>query len=760
MIDYVINAVAEIHRYMGPESGKICLLTGDKGVGKSTIAKEYCKIYKNANVLEFSDEFSLAACLCGNKFKKKYDKYSCIFAPLLKIIKYKRLKLIFLDIGRDACATILSIIQEIYMIIVRRKISVNIVVLMDNPAYHSFQHFLEEFPQLIYLPPLKKWEYDDFLQLTNELYPGAALSEEIVKLLSEYSIGNPGIFLWHIMHLKSLYFIRYDGRQFETNSPEEIRDILEEGYSDIVKRKYEMLPPDLQTIIKETSSIGFYFHTQTLKEVFNIKNARLIIDRIEKLSMLLLYTDMKKNTGRFVSESAHIQIEELIEADQLTTWCDALGHYFEGKINPTLSIVEKIQFKEKCILYFIKSKNIDRIIFHCLSLVPLKCALSQYESAITTVGTMKEFSGERVKYKKVNTYCYLLFAIIYKSMARFADALKNLNEFSRRSGSKTVYIRELEAELIYNLGDIEKSYDMLKKMYRIKSDIDDPYLSFNIVSMLSSVEETLGYSSYIKHFNQAIAIAKNSGLSVAYYKMLRKANIAHFGENGIRLMKEAESYFEKNRIYPELMMTQHNIGTEAMFREKTFNYSLKYLCSAYKIAEEMGFCELGYIQNSLAVYKIFKGEYKVALKILCGFSLEYEEDFTKLAVYLNKVTCLRILGFYEKAWETLNLAKEINSDDKNCFPFYTMQIILQEAYFYLEEGLFQDAYSALLEYFNQDYEDRVENIVSAKLVLSELCEKNNLPTPGELSGFSKDIDKISRTAAENRLVLCELMFWE
>lgn len=760
MIDYVINATAEIHRYMDSESGKICLLTGDEGIGKSTIAKEYCEIYKNATVLAFSDEFSLAACLCGNKYKKKYDKYSCIFGPLLKMIKSKRLNLVFFDIGRDACTTVLGIIHEIYIIIVRRKIPVNIVILMDNPAYHNFQHCLGEFPQLIYLPPLKKWEYNDFLQLSKELYPGDALSEEIVKLLSEYSIGNPHIFLLHIIHLKSLYFIRYNHNRFETNSPEEIKDILEEGYSDIVRKKYEMLPPELQTIIKETSSIGFIFHTRTLKEVFNIKNAKLIIDRIEKLSMLLLYTDMEKNTGRFVSESVHMQIEELIEVDQLTVWCNALGHYFESKINSTSSIVEKIQFKEKCILYFIKSKNCDRIIFHCLSLVPLKCALSQYESAIATIGTLKKFSGEGREYNKINVYCYFLLAIIYKSMARFADALKNLNVFSRRSGNKSVYIRELEAELIYNLGDMEKSYEMFKEMYTLKSDIDDPYLNFNIISMLSSIEETLGCSSYIRHFNQAAAIAKDSEISVAYYKLLRKANIAHFGENGIRLMKEAEIYFEKNKIYPELMMTRHNIGTEAMFREETFNYSYNYLISAYKTAEEMGFCELGYIQNSLAVYKIIKGEYKMALEILCGLSLEYEEDFTKLAVSLNKVTCLRALGSYEKAREILNFAKKINSEVHNCFPFYKAQIILQEAYIYLEDGLLQNAYSTLLEYFNQDYEDRVENIVSAKLVLSELCKKNNFPMPDELSSFNGDSDRISRTIAENHLVLCELMFWE
>ena len=760
MIDYVRIAIDQINQNVNINWGNIYLLRGDEGVGKTTIAEKYCEYYQNANVFTFSDEFSFAECLCGNKSIKKYDKHSCIFKPLIKMIKYKKLKLIFFDIGRDASPTILSIIHEIHIMILRRNFSVNIVLLLDNSIYYNLRDYLEKWHQLIYLPCLKKWESDDFFQLTEELYPESGLDKEIVELITEHSIGNPGIFIWHIMHLKSLYAIKYDGRRFEITSPNEIRDILEEEYSDIVKNKYEELPPDLQTIIKETSSIGFYFQTQTLKDVFNVKNAKIIIDRIEKLSMLLLYTDMGKNTGKFVSEKVHVQIEELIEVNQLTVWCDALGHYFESKIDSVLSIVEKIQIKEKCLLYFRKSKNIDRVVFHCMSLVPLKFALSQYESATTTVNTLKEFTEGSIEYKKINDYCYFLLAIIYKSKAQFNKALENLNEFSKRSGSKSAYVLELEAELIYDCGDAENSYSMLKEIYSQKYGFDDPYLHFSIVSILSSVEETLGRSSYIKHYNAALNIAKENKLSMAYYKLLRKANIAHFGENGIRLMKEAEIYFEKNKIYLELMMTRHNIGTEAIFRERTFDYSLQYLSSAYKIAEEMGYCELCYIENSKAIYYILEGNYNKALEILCGLYLEYEEDFTKLAVYLNMVTCLRVLGFYDKARETLDVVKEINSTDKNCFPFYNAQIILQEAYFYLEKDLIQEAYSRLMEYLNQDYEDRVESIVSVELVLNDLCDANQLPKPDLISNFSTDSDKITRTAAKKHLVLCELMFWE
>lgn len=251
MIDYIKNETAKIHKYMDTRTGEICLLTGDEGIGKSTVAEKYCELYKNACILNFSDEFSLAESLCGNKYKKNYDKHSRIFSPLRKKIRNQHLKLIFFDICRNVHADVFDIIREIHMIIVSQKILVNIIILMDNQEYYNFQHCFLKFPQLIYLPSLNKWTYTDFLQLTNELYPQANISVEMIKLLAEYSIGNPSIFLWHIAHLKSLFLIRDNKGRYEIASLKEIKVILEEGYSDIVWEKYKALSPELQTVIKK-----------------------------------------------------------------------------------------------------------------------------------------------------------------------------------------------------------------------------------------------------------------------------------------------------------------------------------------------------------------------------------------------------------------------------------------------------------------------------------------------------------------------------
>lgn len=66
----------------------------------------------------------------------------------------------------------------------------------------------------------------------------------------------------------------------------------------------------------------------------------------------------------------------------------------------------------------------------------------------------------------------------------------------------------------------------------------------------------------------------------------------------------------------------------------------------------------------------------------------------------------------------------------------------------------------LLDYLNHSYDDRVENTVAVKLVLSKLCKEKDFLVPSELSGFAGDSHYISHVLADSHLVLCELMFWE
>lgn len=762
MIDYVKIAVCEMSQEINNQNhSSIYLLYGDEGIGKSTIAKYYSEVNKNVLYLRCGNEFDFLSLVSKIKPKKNYDRHLCLYQPLIKKIKKKHINTLIFDIEANTDEDFFDLISEIFDVINQQRYNLNIIIFLDNKIYHNYQKIFAKYRRLNYLRPLRKWEPLDFFQLWCELYGEDSLNKEILGLIISYSIGNPGIFLQHLNMLKYYRILNYKEDKWIFTIKTNIKEILEEEYSVIVRKKYESLTPELQSVIKQTSAIGYIFQKTTLKDVFDVQNAKIVIRQIELLTKLLYYTDMEMENGKFDSEAVQHQIEKMIDSEQLIIWCEALAKYYEKKIENTGYISpERCVLKEKCIIYYTKAQNTERLVFHYLSLIQLKYNLNQYNSALAMVIKLEEITRNHLEYKRINNYCYYMMTVINRSLANYTEAYNNINQYITLIKKETTDIKALKAELLYGVGNTPEAYDILKSLYKNRQQIDDPILKVYIISMLSSIEETLNDIHYINHFNNAISIAKEYQLHKEYYRLLRKANMAHFGENSIMLMNIAEHYFLKHNIISEVVMVQHNIGTESLFYETTYKYAFNKLNQAYTTAQKMGFSQLSYINNSLAIYYMFEGQYEKAIHILNHLMEFQHEDFTFLAVYLNMVTCLRCVGRHEQALHYLNKAKDLNSKEENQFPFFSSQIIMQSAYLYLEHHEYYKAYLKVQEYFNQHFEDRVTNIVSAKLVLKVLCDMQNVDYPTRISQFSDDSDIIAKKMAEEHLVLCELMFWE
>lgn len=763
MIDYIKDAIHSIHNRINEtsnSSNNIFLLCADEGIGKTTVANEYCKLYKDSLCFRCGDEYALASSMVRKSLHVKYDRKTHIFRPMIKLVKKQRIQNLIFDIDTITSEDFLDLIMQIFHIFEQQDYHLNLLIFINNVEYQNYQIYFSRFPRITFLFPLKKWQKHDFIQLWCEIYPACEPDLEMISLISDYSIGNVGVFLQNLNTLKFLNLIIYNGKQLTIKSYEQIEEILKEKYSEIVVKKYEALPENLQFVIKKASSIGKIFSTKDLKRAFNIKNATLLIQQIEKLSMLLYYSEQNNGTGKFDTEDVWLQIEEMIEEEQFITWCEVLGNYYEKMLKEVnLNSIEENVLKEKCIFYFSKSQNIERVIFHCITIIPIQFRLCQYKSSINYTEKLIRTVKERSEFKSLYIECFRILAIINKTLANYEESLKNLNKFVSLLGFETYETEMLNAELLYCLGDTPCAYGILNTLYSKLDKIDDPHLKSNIVSMLSSIKETCG-EEYIKLFNEALYISKQNGLYYDYYRLLRKANIAHFGEIGITLMKTAEEYYKDNNLIAELIMVQHNIGTEALFYENTFKYSTDYLHKAYKSACEIGFVQLCYINNSIALSAILSGNYQQALCILEHMLETDQEDFTLLALYLNLATCFRKKNLKTKFTECVNKAIEINSKPQNRFPFYTGQIELQEAYYYIETHDYKTAICKINEYLNNGYEDRTASEISVKIVLKELYKKTNSIIPDFLVNFANDTDLISLKMASERLVLCELFFWE
>lgn len=764
MIKYIRNAINLIAEQIkqNNQSG-LYLLYSDKGMGKTTISEGFKEIYTNTLLFKCNSIYDIVNTLSKQRAKENFDLYAHFLKPIIKKVKKNHIETLIFDVDVPSNKDLFDFINKTFDAIYKQGIHINVIILMDSKSYHNYQHVFSEYRRLIYLQQLRKWDSVDFEELCkgDEQY-NFTVSQ--LNLIQQYSLGNAGNFFQHLNMLKYYKYLTIKNKQWELNSNANLEETLQEEYSEIVQKKYAELPEDLKSIIQRTSVVGYMFQNDVLKGAYKITNVKKLIRQIELLTDLLYYTDKELENGKFESEDIPPQIEKMIDQESLMSWCTALVDYYENKIEKTKLIsLERCRLKEKCILYYQKTGNIEKEIYHYLTLIPLKFNLGQFRSAIDLSKKLAKKTIDNYEYKEIYYYCIYIQVQINKAIANYTEAIKCLDSYILLITNDESLISEellaLKAELLYDVGDIQSAYDIFSTLYTNNST-NDPNIRVNIVSMLSSIEETLSNDNYINHFNEALAYSKDNNLDREYYKLLRKANMAHSGENSIVLMENAKRYFSNNNLIRELIMVHHNIGTESLFYEATINLADNELKSSYKMAKECGFSQLSYIDNSMAIHLIIKGYYKEALEILNRLLTYDEEDFSIISFLLNKVTCLRKLNQFFEASEYLSMAEKLNKQPKNNIPFFTSQIIIQKAYLFLHEKQYNNAFDKLQEYFKYNYNDRVGNIVSIKIVLKKLCDILKYSYPSVIVNFGDTYDTVTQRIAENHLVLCELMFWE
>lgn len=764
MINYVCQAVADIVKQLNRNTtSHIWILHSDEGMGKSTIANAFANTNEDCIVYKVSDEFSLAQNYYNNLSEKIYNRYTDLLQPLIENIRKNEIHKIIFDLQYDTSKDFFDLIYDLYVLNYQQKYKLDIIIFMESQTFYRNQSVFANYSQLQYLNILNPWTFTDFVELWKETFEFSKIDYSVLSVIAKYSFGNAGVFIQHINLLKFYGILYFGSEGWVFQSTVDVESIVKENFSEMVKKRYDSLEPAHQLIIKKTSLLGYVFEKTDLKNAFNIDNATIVLKSIETLTKLLHFTDITLERGKFESKRVQVQIENMIEPANYEIWCLALAEYYESKIKGTAYMgVERYNLKKKCIMYYKNTNKNERLIFHYITLIPIALSFNQFQYAIDLAMELKTVTENSKEYKHFYNYSYFILFNIYRKMSEYQKSLIFCKQYAKLEKCN-MFVNELGycyAELLYGIGKIPEAYAQLKKLNKEIHNIDDLQLRLNVVSMLSSVEQTLGKKNYIKHFNQALSFSKKTHLENEYYKLLRKANLAHDGFHAISFMKTANEYFNNQNNVLEKIMVNHNIGTECLFYEDTFDTSIKYLKIAYETACEYGYSLLTYIINSLAIYDILMGNYNNALEKIDRLLQMQYEDFTMLTLYLNKTTCLRMLEQWQQAEFYLKKAEEINNKKQNKIPFFKVQIILQKAYIQLHNKNIIEAIRLLEKYMEYSYDDRVTNIVAARIVLENLYKTNNLEIKSKFLSTNGNIDSISIKMAKNHLVICELFFWE
>ena len=785
MTDYVKKRALCIKNIYSQNFNKFsfCILNAMKGMGKTTAINYFLELINSKDSITLSPSYdksfplhAIANGLGENLSDDVLMKMSSstvikkhIIHTFIELLQNKdKTIIVFKDFENFDKETVHFIFEFTEYLInnIKNKTLFFIIELNDEIEYETRNRFarLGKFTNYVQFPG---WETDDLSDLLKENYGEFNISEIQMKSIVEYSFENASIFLNNVEFLKERGYAYFQKHSLSCNQFSQ--DVLLGNYKNVVKNRYDLLNNDLRETLQKASIIGFEFEINSLESAFEVIHAGQKILEIERISRLIFQID--NNQFSFCNKITQEIVETYIPEENRYKWFRILALFYENKMNSTIVQFSDVKYCEtalKAAFFFEKAHCFQEAISLYLKTIPVFLNGCFYRQCLICINNTKRLLSDdtftdihlKAKLNYFEFICNKQLFDMQQSIVCF-NLYKQKVFFNHVEKIKADYE---EAYLLYDSNNTQKAYGLLTSCYNeLKPIKENSYniqrLIINVTSLLCSVEETLSLPIFRTHFNEAITLSKKYKHYDLYYSLLRKCGLVFSGKACLKKLKSAANYFnEKNKI--EYAMTLHNWGSELIVNMDSFN-ALHKLNEAYEIFSEYGHNGIVCVKNALAIYyTIFEKDYNYALELLSNYITPYNEDFLLLTVYFNKTTVLRKKGELQKAKEYLQKVKGINEKKRNQFPYFYMFIYAQEGYIHLDEGDYAKAWHCFNKFLHYDYVDRPEYYCSVLRTFEELSKKLGYDYKADIVDCSEKCETLSKKLFEEKIIFCEILFWE
>lgn len=522
------------------------------------------------------------------------------------------------------------------------------------------------------------------------------ISEENLSYILESSFGNIRYLNVTINFLKGEKYIDIqDGRFICNKLP---NGILSNVLKDFILQRYNRLDSTLKDILSKSSIIGNVFNAELLSKPFQIINADDMLQKIEKISQLIIQPD--EITYSFENEDVYNLIRNNISPQLQKEWHEILANYYQRllkkeqrrrrkkSIEQEISIIYPIAKHYKC------AQQYESAIIYYLELAAKYDIISDYIHELDTVKIINEML-EYVDLDESN-----LDSLEYKMLKSEADCYKNLGDFSKAVGiyeeclsyfdpsemkDDMIDILYNQAYSLYMEGEIQRSFEILKN---IKKHYDahniHNYQYIKLIALLASVCDTIGGGIRQRsYYTEALEFYKNNQYDQEYYILLRMASMVFGEELALPMEETAAQFFRKHHYVRYLAETMHNIATDSLYigeLEKAENS----VTEAIELFDSFGSAAVHYSLNTKGImemvlhkdYQKAVGTFKEALKYKI-------EPYSEIAVRTNMLNCLNVLGDFTKAMNQLEcIDKLIELQASELVPVYAVYQNLNWAFYY------------------------------------------------------------------------------
>lgn len=788
MIDYIKKRVNQLHTIYKSSVNRLCIvfLNAMEGMGRNTVIKAFLEKIGCDDPLEITPykstyplhsfilslekaDFEMDAITWDGLDQERSQQY--IKNKFLKILdKHKQLFVFFKDFNHFDVETSFFIL-DLAKLLINMDVGKTILFLISHDGTISYNlrnkiKNLGRYTNYILFPD---WTQKDLNELFKEVYPNAKISQQHLEQIINYSFKNAGIFLNNVEYLKELGYIYIQDQSLVCQDFSE--EILFRNYSEIIQSRYNRLEPLLKDAIEKASIVGARFDAVTIQNAFHLKLAAQLMKEIEQISRLIFQIDMEGLDFGFVNTQAHQLIESYVPKEKKNNWNIALALYYESLLKVSSNYLSDIKFCEYSILAaycYENSKIASKAILFYIKIIPVLMVQSFYRKSLEVIEKTKKMlvCQENVSSRLPIQLFYWEYQCYFAlfDMKHGLNAFHNYRKRINLNGIEKIRADYNEAVLLYDANYTKSAYQIIRQCYDYlqKEGITSRNvlrLQVQVTTLLCSIEETLLIDSCQAHFNEAAALARTYHFTDLYYSLLRLSGIAYSGDICIKLLRTAVQYFStRNKI--EYAMCLHNLATEQLFCQNSHN-ALKNFNKSYDIFYDCGHNGIICVRNGLAMYHaLHTQQYEQALNFIYNFATDYDEDFLLMVIYYNITTILRKLGRAKEAKEYLKKTIKINKKRENRLPYFTRFIYAQQGYFALEEKDFEKAWHYFEVFWNHDYPDRTEYLLSIAITMSQLSDRIGRPLPTNIQRAAGTSNRLAKCLAQTQLIFCEILFWE
>lgn len=639
----------------------------------------------------------------------------------------------------------------------------------DSEFINNIDEILSNLITRTYYINYKAWEHEELKKYMYNIFDKPLkIEKEQTKLILDTCFGNPSKLLEIINYLKSENIIMEETNQYICKSFS--KSIISQQIHTYIDKQFKKLNLHEKQILKGSSLLGVEFDSDLLIRPLNFLFVEQNLKKIEKFTQLL---HQKNDTiYEFYNESICSAIKNFVSSEEYKLWNQLLAEFYYKRAESQQNKGNYIHACENFLQsanYYIENRSYETSVMIYRNIISLLLSFMQYQEALNVIEKIRFLC----KTYNINLEFFLYYELILlEAQCSYivGDFIKSTNayeEFLTLTVIKEedIYLYKCQyAMALYSCGETERPYDILKGLYKTiinqKVSQNNVKLHIEILSALSSVEETIDNSDFIEHFNKALDLAHKFKLADTYNILLRKSFIVHKGINGIQLLETAKKYFQETNNRKEYAMSLHNIASLYLLTNN-LDIAARYCDEAVNIFKEYGCDRIYYTYNCYGMFWLLQCKYKKAIEYFDYAYKEKLEPFSKIVIACNQVTAYRKLKYFKKAESILKQVNQLwRQDEINTYKILWPNYLLTQALLYQDMGNNVKAYNLYIEYLEYEFDNSSYKVLLAVRNLKEICLNLNRSFPSKFEHMLQYKDSTYLVLKEHNLVLNHLMFAE